>query len=100
MSSEVVCLRDLAFSFSHVASPVFSKVNLSVQKGARLVLVGANGAGKTTLLNVIGGKRRPSDGTSTVFGYDSFEYTALALRMNLVTTSWEEDLTLPVRHLR
>jgi ABC-type molybdenum transport system ATPase subunit/photorepair protein PhrA len=90
-------LRNLEFSFAQGSRAVFSNVNLTVQKGARMVLVGANGAGKTTLLNVIGGKRRPSSGTATVLGYDSFEYTALTLKMNLVTSSWEEDLTLPVR---
>ena len=92
-------LNDLAFSFGLSAPPVFSNINLTIQKGARVVLVGANGAGKTTLLNVIGGKRKPSCGAATVLGHDSFEYTPLSLKMNLVTSNWDEDLTLPVKTL-
>eukprot|EP00966_Prymnesium_polylepis_P333145 7388612-Prymnesium_polylepis.2 len=94
-----VVLNDLAFSYSINAQPVFANVNLTVERGARVVLVGANGAGKTTLLNLIGGKRRPRAGSATVLGEDSFECTQLALKMNLVTSNWDEDLTLPVKHL-
>lgn len=92
-----VCLHHLGFSFALRSAPVFSDVNLTVNRGERLVLVGANGAGKTTLLNIIGGKRRPSRGIATVLGHDSFDHTPLALHVNIVTATWEEALTLPVQ---
>ena len=92
-------LDDLKFSYSLATEPVFANVSLTVERGARVVLVGANGAGKTTLLNLIGGKRKPRAGSATVLGHDSFEHTQLALKMNLVTTNWDEDLTLPVKTL-
>ena len=37
-------------------------VNLTVQKGESLAVVGASGSGKSTLLQVLDGKRRPSGG--------------------------------------
>ena len=42
---------------------VFSDLNLQVETGERLALVGESGAGKSTLLYLLGGLDRPSSGT-------------------------------------
>ena len=42
---------------------VFSGLNLDVQRGEMLALVGESGAGKSTLLHMLGGLDRPSSGT-------------------------------------
>ena len=42
---------------------VFSDVNLDVERGEMLALVGESGAGKSTLLHLLGCLDRPSDGT-------------------------------------
>ncbi len=42
---------------------VFSDLNLQVEPGERLALVGESGAGKSTLLYLLGGLDRPSAGT-------------------------------------
>jgi cobalt/nickel transport system ATP-binding protein len=44
-------------------------INLTIQKGVRLAIVGANGAGKTTLLLHLNGLLRPSDGEILLDGY-------------------------------
>ena len=92
-------LKDVSFSFATSSRPTLCRVSLAVERGARLVLVGANGAGKSTLLNLIGGKRMAGGGTAKVLGHDSFEHTALALSISNITTDWEDDLTLPVKKL-
>ena len=94
--SLAVELRDLSFQFATSSRPTLDKVNLSVKRAARVVLVGANGAGKSTLLNLMGGKRMPSAGSACELGHDAFEHTALASRINNVTTDWEDELTLAV----
>ena len=42
---------------------VFSGLNLEVERGEMLALVGESGAGKSTLLHLLGGLDRPSKGT-------------------------------------
>jgi ABC-2 type transport system ATP-binding protein len=46
-------------------------LNLSVQEGSALALIGANGAGKTTTIKVLMNMLAPSAGTATVLGVDS-----------------------------
>ncbi len=43
-------------------------INLDVEPGARLGIVGRNGAGKSTLLSIIAGIRQPTSGTVEVNG--------------------------------
>ena len=43
-------------------------LNLTLQRGEAIGLLGANGAGKTTLLNTLSGFLRPSAGTIEMFG--------------------------------
>jgi putative ABC transport system ATP-binding protein len=45
-------------------------LNLTVQPGELLGIVGASGSGKSTLLNIVGGLDRPSAGRLTVNGRD------------------------------
>jgi len=43
-------------------------INLSVQRGELVAIVGPSGSGKSTLLNLIGGLDRPSSGTIEIEG--------------------------------
>ena len=45
-------------------------VDLSIEKGKLVVVLGLSGAGKSTLLNILGGLDSPTDGTVKVDGYD------------------------------
>lgn len=58
---------------------IFRGVNLEVQSGEFVSIVGENGAGKTTLLKVVCGIFKPSKGQVHVFGYDLSQYKNLTL---------------------
>jgi lipoprotein-releasing system ATP-binding protein len=54
---------------------IFSELNMDVERGEMVALVGESGAGKSTLLHLLGGLDRPSNGA---IYYDSKEVSALA----------------------
>lgn len=54
-------------------------VNLSVEKGEFVAIVGTSGSGKSTLLHMLGGLDRPTSGTVTVDGKEIFSLKDEAL---------------------
>lgn len=54
-------------------------VNLSVEKGEFVAVVGTSGSGKSTLLHMLGGLDRPTYGTVTVDGKEIFSLKDEAL---------------------
>lgn len=46
------------------------ELNLSIERGELMAIVGASGSGKTTLMNILGGLDRPSAGRVLVDGQD------------------------------
>lgn len=47
-----------------------NRLNLKIDKGQILVLLGPNGSGKTTFLHLISTVLKPTEGTALVMGYD------------------------------
>lgn len=50
--------------------PVLRGVDLTVEQGQRVALLGANGAGKTTLLRILAGLAEPDGGRVSIDGQD------------------------------
>ncbi|WP_329521247.1 ABC-F family ATP-binding cassette domain-containing protein [Spirillospora sp. NBC_01491] len=55
-------LGAVSLAKSYGTLPVLTGVDLAVDRGARLAVLGLNGAGKTTLLRVLAGRERPDSG--------------------------------------
>lgn len=64
--SAVIEFRDVSFRFA--GPPVLEDVNLRVEPGEFLGVVGPNGSGKTTLLRLVLGLIEPDQGEVTVLG--------------------------------
>jgi iron complex transport system ATP-binding protein len=62
---------------------VASNIDLTLEKGKLIALVGANGIGKSTLLRTITGIQKTISGTVFLNGKDIHEMNALALAQNL-----------------
>jgi ATP-binding cassette subfamily F protein uup len=60
----LVSLQDVSVSFG--GPPVLEHVDLRVEKGERVALIGRNGEGKTTLLRLIDGQLAPNSGRITL----------------------------------
>lgn len=64
-----------SFSMGSYDLPVLKGINLEIQRGELIAIVGASGAGKSTLLHIIGTLDKPTRGTVTFDGQDLFQLT-------------------------
>lgn len=71
-------LRDVSFSYVP-GSPVFEHLNLRIEGGQRVGLVGYSGSGKSTLLNLILRLYEPQQGSILIDGQDIREVTQQSL---------------------
>jgi putative ABC transport system ATP-binding protein len=72
MSGAAIVVQDLSHRFSSRAGDVvvLSGLDLAVEAGDYVALVGASGVGKSTLLSVLGGLEAPQSGTVVIDGAD------------------------------
>lgn len=85
MSSAVLSAKGLCKHFSEGGAvlDILQGVELYVQAGESVAIIGASGAGKTTLLNLLGGLDAPSSGSVALQGHvlaDASEKQRDALR--------------------
>ncbi|MDP4087995.1 MAG: ABC transporter ATP-binding protein [Bacillota bacterium] len=87
--------RDVSFSYHGAEKPTISHINLKIQEGEKLALVGLNGAGKTTLVKLLCGFYHPTEGKILVNGipieeYDRDEY------YSMISAVFQDAQLLPV----
>lgn len=71
--------RDVAFEYVP-AQPVLSDINLTIEPGERIAVVGATGAGKTTFVSLIPRFYDPTRGAVFMKGEDIRNYSLQSLR--------------------
>jgi len=71
---DVLTLRNLGHRYGDLR--VFSGLDLTIQRGEKIGLVGVNGAGKSTLLRLLAGREQPTEGSCEYGGKVRMSYFA------------------------
>lgn len=96
-------LRGLGFQFSRTTPLLFGDLELTLQPGQHLAIVGPSGSGKSTLLRLLAGLMQPSRGTVLYDGRPWLAWDDPTLRSSMALVSQdgfvfegslEENLTL------
>jgi len=68
----VISCRDLnkTYTLGKLDVPVLTSIDLDVQRGERIAIVGASGSGKSTLLHLLGGLDNASSGSVQILGQE------------------------------
>ena len=90
----MILLQAVGISKSFAAEPILSGINLQVQTGERIGLVGVNGVGKSTLLKIITGIILPDEGEIRKGKDVQLGYLAQNSGLQSERTIWEEMMTV------
>jgi ATP-binding cassette subfamily B protein/subfamily B ATP-binding cassette protein MsbA len=71
------------FHYSDDPAPVLTDINLHIQPGQTVALVGETGAGKSTLVKLIARFHDPSEGSIRIDGFDLRDVTQYSLRRQM-----------------
>lgn len=83
---------DVSFSYPGSDQIVLDHINLKIQKGETIAIMGATGCGKTTLVNLIPRFYDVTKGTVFVDGIDVREYKQKILREKVTTVLQKSEL--------
>ena len=75
--------KNVRFAYNNTDKPVLHELNLHVDKGETIALVGESGAGKSTILNLVIGFNFATDGAVTIDGHDMRDIDLRSYRKHL-----------------
>lgn len=78
----VVEIRSLSFRYAENLPYLYRELNLTIQPGQCIALMGPSGSGKSTLAKLLQGFYQPSDGLITIDGRDIRNFSANELRQH------------------
>ena len=84
--------RDVSFAYPGAASPALRHVNLTIEPGQTVAVIGATGCGKTTLANLIPRFYDATEGAVLLDGVDVREYRQDALRGKVAVALQKSEL--------
>lgn len=74
LSPKKLELKDVSFRYEEDGNDILKNVNITLEPGEHLAIVGLNGAGKTTLIKLMLGLTEPTKGSVLYDGVDVREY--------------------------
>ncbi|MDP2810297.1 MAG: lipid A export permease/ATP-binding protein MsbA [Rhodocyclaceae bacterium] len=84
--------RQVGFRYASASRDALSGIDLVIEPGQTVALVGASGGGKTTLANLLPRFHRPTAGSILIDGTDTQDATLASLRANIALVS--QDVVL------
>ncbi|MBN1148809.1 MAG: ABC transporter ATP-binding protein [Anaerolineales bacterium] len=78
-----VCFEEVSFHYADDPSLALEQVNLRLEPGETVALVGRTGAGKSTLVKLVGRFHDPTRGRVLIDGYDLRQVTQRSLRRQM-----------------
>lgn len=87
-----ICFEKVSFSYADAERPALDQIDLTIEPGETVALVGASGGGKTTLANMVPRFYHPTLGRITLDGHDLASLRLASLRANIALVS--QDVVL------
>ena len=75
--------RNVTFHYEGITLPALSSINLTIDAGEMVALVGSSGSGKTTLAGLVPRFYDPSEGSILIDGQDVRQFTLSSLRRQI-----------------
>jgi osmoprotectant transport system ATP-binding protein len=82
-TDKLVEFRNVSYSVPRLATPIISELNLTVERGETLILLGESGCGKTTTLKLINRLIVPTSGQVLVEGRATIQWDPIELRRHI-----------------
>lgn len=76
-------ITNLSFTYPHAKLPALTDVNMNIEEGETVAIIGGTGSGKTTLIKLLAGFYEPTEGTILFGGYNYSSLTADDVRSNI-----------------
>lgn len=86
---------NVSYKYEDAQEMALKNINLTINPGENIALVGHNGAGKTTLVKLLCGLYHPTEGKILIAGHDIGEYN-LEEYHTLLSTIFQDPYTLPL----
>jgi iron complex transport system ATP-binding protein len=89
----IIEAKDIVFGYEK--RPLFDRLNVTIERGEFVGLVGPNGSGKTTFLNLLTRVLRPSSGRIVIDGSDIHSVSARQLARKVAVVPQESIFIFP-----
>ena len=80
-----VCFSHVSFTYENGGAPALHDISFAAKRGDVIGIVGGTGAGKSTLVSLLPRFYEPTEGSITVDGVDSRDFSRTALRKRIGT---------------